>query len=273
MGLNKGDLMSTGKTATGTPLFVSLFALLAMVAGIAAAAIGAMILADIDISAIPSSELLDDLNVEKTYLGAIFIVAGLLLLASGYGLRTLKFWAWIHYVIAFIATIGGFLYLDRTLLIPGGILVAMSVLAGDLIAEHEYFTKPDSEWPGTPDFLQLLSYIVIIIGIVALAAGAAYAVELEALTDRVNPDTFYRGPIDSPELLGVALAVIGVLILASGWGLKSTQTWAWLLFLAVGIGVMVLVFMTYPDITLPGIVLVAVSVILGDLLAEKEYFD
>jgi len=36
---------------------------------------------------------------------------------------------------------------------------------------------------------------------------------------------------------------------------------------------MALVFMTFPDITLPGAVLVVVSVILGDLIAEKQFFD
>jgi hypothetical protein len=98
---------------------------------------------------------------------------------------------------------------------------------------------------------------------------------VEALTARIDPASLeraYRGPINSPQTLGIALAVIGLVILASGWGLKSTKTWAWILFLLVGIGVMALVFMTFPNITLPGIVLVVVSVILGDLLAEKEYF-
>ncbi|MFX0201362.1 MAG: hypothetical protein ACFFCW_35045 [Candidatus Hodarchaeota archaeon] len=264
------------KTSTGAPLFVSLFGILAMLAGIAAIAIGGAILVEYDISILPTQDLLTRLDVSSTILGVIFVVAGLLLLISGYGLRTLKFWAWLLFVLAFIATIAAFLYLDTTLLVPGGILVAMAVIFGDLLAENEYFLKPEAEWPGTPDFVELLSYIVIIIGLVALVGGVAMFLEVEALTSRIDPESLeraYRGPIDSPKTLGIALAGIGVVILASGWGLKSTQTWAWILFLLVGIGVMALVFMTFPDITLPGAVLVVVSVILGDLIAEKQYFD
>lgn len=262
-----------GKTSTGAPLFVSLFSILAMLAGIAAIGIGGAILVEYDISILPTQDLLTRLDVSNTILGAIFVVAGLLLLISGYGLRALKFWAWLLFVLAFIATIAAFLYLDTTLLVPGGILVAMAVIFGDLLAENEYFLKPEEEWPGTPDFVELLSYIVIIIGLVALVGGVAMYLEVEALTSRFDLEQAYLGPIDSPETLGIAFAGIGIVILASGWGLKTTQTWAWILFLLVGIGVMALVFMTFPDITLPGAVLVVVSVILGDLIAEKQFFD
>ncbi|MFQ6125221.1 MAG: hypothetical protein ACE5R6_11555 [Candidatus Heimdallarchaeota archaeon] len=265
-----------GRTSTGAPLFVSLFGILAMLAGIAAIGIGGAILAEYDISIIPTQDLLTRLAVSKTILSAIFIVAGLLLLISGYGLRSLKFWAWLLFVLAFIATIAAFLYLDATLLVPGGILVAMAVIFGDLLAENEYFLKPEEEWPGTPDFVELLSYIVILIGLVAIAGGAGIYLKIGALTDRISPETVeraYYGPIQSVEAVGLVLAVIGIIILICGWGLKTTKTWAWILFLLVGIGVMALVFMTFPDITLPGAVLVVVSVILGDLIAEKQYFD
>ena len=79
--------------------------------------------------------------------------------------------------------------------------------------------------------------------------------------------------IENAPLVGIILAIIGIVMVIAGLGLYRLWKTAWILYIVVAAALLLILIGTLGLDKLPiALLMIFISLILGDLLAENEYF-
>ncbi|MFX0063832.1 MAG: hypothetical protein ACFFC7_16800 [Candidatus Hermodarchaeota archaeon] len=79
--------------------------------------------------------------------------------------------------------------------------------------------------------------------------------------------------IENAPLIGIILAIIGIVMVIAGLGLYRLWKPAWILYIIVAVVLLLILIGTLGlDKLLIALLMIFISLILGDLLAENEYF-
>jgi len=119
----------------------------------------------------------------------------------------------------------------------------------------------------TPKAIRLISIATMILGLVTIITGILDFANI--LTLRENFVTLLQDEM----IFFATMVILGIAILVIGYGLLKTLNYAFFAFLIVYVLVMGILFFMFPDYTGTKILLAVVSFILGDFLAEHEYFN
>ncbi|MFX1513213.1 MAG: hypothetical protein ACFFCQ_11560 [Promethearchaeota archaeon] len=112
-----------------------------------------------------------------------------------------------------------------------------------------------------PTAIQFLSFAVIAAGLLLLVTGGLLAAEI-----------FQQDIFDDPLFQGGLMAIGGFVITLSGIGLLKLNRVAWILFVCAALGILGGISLLFPEDLGVKFAIIIFSLILGDFLAENEFF-
>lgn len=124
-------------------------------------------------------------------------------------------------------------------------------------------TPPKSDTPTTIKYISvatfMLGLLIIIFGLLEIFDISTIHQDLmEPLNDKTN--------------FAAVMIILGLVTLAVGFGLYKTLSYAFFIFLAIYALAMALILFVFPDFTGTKIILAVIAFMIGDILAEQEYF-
>ncbi|MFX0204694.1 MAG: hypothetical protein ACFFDT_01820 [Candidatus Hodarchaeota archaeon] len=260
-------MSSKKKNFFGTaPTAIQFLSFAVIAAGLLLLILGSLLAADI-----LEIETFDDPTVQ----GGVIAIGGFIITISGIGLLQLNKLAWFIFVITAIGMITGIIIFFPEDLVAKVAIILFGFILGDLLAENEFFLRVLSEDEKraleeagvdpdeAPSFLKLLANFTIVLGIITAIVGI---LSLEDFNVIEWPEEY------DVTSVAVLLIIIGIVIIVSGFGLKKLMKPMYILYIITVIGLITGLIYLYPDDLLPKVVITIVSVLLGDLIAENEFF-
>lgn len=118
----------------------------------------------------------------------------------------------------------------------------------------------------TPTSIKYIAFATFVLGILTILFGLLEYFDITTLYESLTE------PLNDKIIFTSLLVILGVIIVIVGFGLLKTLNYAFFIFLGIYALVMALMLFIFPDFTGTKIILAIVAFMIGDILAEHEYF-